>query len=1712
MAGAAGQQIPIKFTELLNLAQAGVQPASISFKNVTMESEKYVCVRDGNQVVIINTANWSQPMRRPVSADCSAIMSPTRPLLALKAGRQLQVYNVEAKSKVAECTLSDDVAFWKWLSATTLALVTATAVLHWTVEGDGAGGEPRKVFERHAQLAACQIINYRGDATGKWLCVVGISKDGARIKGTMQLYSVDKQVSQVIEGHACAFASFKCAGATAPSTMFSFAVRTAAGAKCYVLEVEKGDGSQFQKKAVDMMFPAEAADDFPIGMQVSPRYGIIFVLTKFGYLHLFELGTGTLVFRNRISQQSVFATAFHHGKEGIIAVNMRGQVLVVTIDDDNVVQFVVNTVKNVPVAIALASRANLPGADQLFAQQFQAYFQQGNYKQAATVAAASPGTVLRNENTIKLFQSLPAVPGQPSPLLQYFGTLLEKGKLNRVESMELVRPVLAQNKKQLLEGWLREDKLECSEALGDLVKPHDTTLALSVYFRAEAHQKVVLCFAETGAYDKIVAYASKANFTPDYAAILGGVVASNPAAAASFAKMLLTNEAGALADPNQVMDVFMQRQLVQEVTGVMLEYLKANRADQGPLQTRILEINLQFAPQVADAILGNEMFTHYNRQRVAQLCEKAGLVQRALEHYTDPKDVRRVLTQVGSAPGGASGDGGAVSQTFLTNYFGTLSVEDTLDILRDMLRANMRGNLQTVVQIAVKYSDQITPAALIAMFEQFKCYDGVFYYLGQIVNESEDAEVHFKYLEAAARTRNFAEVERIARDSNHYEPPRVRDFLMQAKLPDQLPLIIVCDRFSMVDSLTKYLYKNNMSRYIEAYVQQINPANAAAVVGALLDCNCNDDYIKKLVMSIRGMCPVDALVEETSKRNRLKLLHPWLEARIAEGNQEPATHNAIAKIYIDLNKQPEEFLKTNLYYDSRVVGAYCEKRDPYLAFVAYKRGACDDELLATTSAHGLFKHQARYLVERQDEALWARVLTDDNEHKQQVIDQVVQTALPETKNPEEVSSTVKAFIAANLPTELIELLEKIVLDSGADNEFSGNRNLQNLLILTAIKADPSRVMEYINRLDNYDGAEIAPIAVGASLFEEAHAIYKKTDAHVEAAEVLIVHIGDLARAQEYADKVGVAAVHSRLGRAQMEAGDVEAAIASFLAAEDADYYRELIVAADQAQLYEPLIKYLRMARPIVSESGDPHCDTELCYALARAGDHAALEEFITAPNIARIEEVGDRCYDARMYKAARLLYAAIDNYARLASCHIKLGDHSAAADAAKKAGSVKTWKEVCLACVDAKEYVIAQACGLNVVTHGDELEDLLSHYERRGAPAEAIELLERALATAAADDLHKGIYTELAILYSKYREEALLEFLRQHAARMHVQKATRACEQNLQWAELTYLYRHNDEHDNAALTMIGHSARAWEHTAFKEVLAKVNNVELCYKGVQFYLEEHPTLVCDLLKAVVDKVDHSRVVALVRKLHHLPLVRPYLLSVQETNTQAVNEALHELYVDEEDFDALRKSVDTHSAFDALALAKTCEAHGLLELRRVAAYLYARNKRYEEAMELSKRDRLYKDAMRTARESEQQELAEQLLRYFVEIESPECFAACLYTCYELIRPDVALELAWRNKYLDYAMPYLVQYLREADAKLDTVHKHCFPPKKKTQEGDDDDDKSAFDTSGGFGLGQTLQIEYNTGVGAAPVGMMPPGMMPGGGGMAGAVPGMMPPGGAA
>merc|ERR1712064_84358 len=202
-------------------------------------------------------------------------------------------------------------------------------------------------------------------------------------------------------------------------------------------------------------------------------------------------------------------------------------------------------------------------------------------------------------------------------------------------------------------------------------------------------------------------------------------------------------------------------------------------------------------------------------------------------------------------------------------------------------------------------------------------------------------------------------------------------------------------------------------------------------------------------------------------------------------------------------------------------------------------------------------------------------------------------------------------------------------------------------------------------------------------------------------------------------------------------------------------------------------------------------------------------------------------------------------------------------------------------------------------------------------------------------------------------------------------------------------------------------------------------------------------------AIASKVDHARVVQLVRKMGHLPLILPYLKQVQQHNIAAVNEALIELYCEAEQYEDLRQSIEDFDNFDQIALAQKLEKHDLLEMRRLAALVYKKNKRFKQSIYLSKQDAMYKDTMDCARDSGNPDLAENLLRFFSDQKSQECFAACLYTCYDLISPDVALELAWRRGMMDFVVPYIIQVLREYTTRLDALD-------KKTQKKEEAEEK--------------------------------------------------------
>ena len=540
--------------------------------------------------------------------------------------------------------------------------------------------------------------------------------------------------------------------------------------KLHVIELgAKAGQTPFAKRQAELFFPPDFADDFPVSMHVSEKYGVIYVVTKNGLLFVYDLETATAIYRNKISNDPVFIACGAPSNGGIYAVNRRGQVLLMNLNEPAVVPFVSGQLGNVDLALSLAQRGNLPGADALVAPKFEALFAAGDYKGAAEVAADSPKGVLRTAETIGRFQSVPAQPGQNSPLLQYFGVCLQRGKLNAFEAVELARLVLQQNKKQLLDTWMAEDKLECSEALGDMLQNVDPDMALRVYIKARANAKVV---ARSRARASLRRWASTARCRVQARLLV-------PAAVHAHEQ---PQGRGEHRDPDREPEPAPAR--FQHRRGSVPAAQHDPRGDE--LSARGAQVGQPGAGGVTDEGVGDQprdvpqrrgrhpgpgeadaLRPPAHRAAVREgwaVHARAAALHRASDlkrccvntHAIDPR-----RSSSGSAPCPASGRWSASRAA----------------------RHQPRQNLQIIVNICKEYTEQLTSDSIISLLEENNSSEGLSSTSAPSWRRrgSRGAlQVH----PGGAKTGQIKEVERITRESNFYDPEKAKVFLMEAKLPD----------------------------------------------------------------------------------------------------------------------------------------------------------------------------------------------------------------------------------------------------------------------------------------------------------------------------------------------------------------------------------------------------------------------------------------------------------------------------------------------------------------------------------------------------------------------------------------------------------------------------------------------------------------------------------------------------------------------------------------------------------------------------------------------------------------------------------------------------------------------------------------------------------------------------------------------------------------
>ena len=97
---------------------------------------------------------------------------------------------------------------------------------------------------------------------------------------------------------------------------------------------------------------------------VPERYGLLYILTKMGFVYIYEIVSGGMVYKTRISHKAVLLATRNYTNDGLMAVDKAGVVYGMTIDDNALMPYLLENCGHIndhkKVLSDLAYRYSLP--------------------------------------------------------------------------------------------------------------------------------------------------------------------------------------------------------------------------------------------------------------------------------------------------------------------------------------------------------------------------------------------------------------------------------------------------------------------------------------------------------------------------------------------------------------------------------------------------------------------------------------------------------------------------------------------------------------------------------------------------------------------------------------------------------------------------------------------------------------------------------------------------------------------------------------------------------------------------------------------------------------------------------------------------------------------------------------------------------------------------------------------------------------------------------------------------------------------------------------------------------------------------------------------------------------------------------------------------------------------------------------------------------
>jgi hypothetical protein len=387
--------------------------------------------------------------------------------------------------------------FWRWIGENELVVISPQNVHHWGVDENVPTGTLTHRFSRpnEAPFNTATIINYHVDVKRESHIVVTLSKDknSSDVKGLAQFFSNGKL--EVIPAHAANFFEFTPLENEESETLLVTA---------YHLSGTTGEmaiRNLTNPSVRKYSFSLYSNEDFPVIVEQCEQLAIIYIITKFGGCYIFDIDTGTLLFRDKISQENIFCgNAYSDPSKkllpGVVCVNKAAQVQSVLTNPKLMISHCMRSGQTM-IALRMALRLNAPNSSDLWWSHFDHLLKEKKrVAEALKLVIESPRNVLRTMRALDELEQF-----ESGALVQYYKILSTRQIELNAEEYEK-----AQNYPEIMQMPLKKPRGKSTQVLQLVTDAISEAQTNGDQISSEFDEKVISNAANHSLWDEVAQY------------------------------------------------------------------------------------------------------------------------------------------------------------------------------------------------------------------------------------------------------------------------------------------------------------------------------------------------------------------------------------------------------------------------------------------------------------------------------------------------------------------------------------------------------------------------------------------------------------------------------------------------------------------------------------------------------------------------------------------------------------------------------------------------------------------------------------------------------------------------------------------------------------------------------------------------------------------------------------------------------------------------------------------------------------------------------------------------------------------------------------------------------------------------------------------------------------------------------------------------------